>query len=194
MRAAQFLQDAQSQTDSVDILTLGDSNAGYAATCGYQSGLLHACSILGLPSYATPLTTTAVQTGGSTQRTSGMLGPLTNIVMTHVNSPTPASGSVTTHFTALATDSDAQLWNNSANAGMSAADAPRPLALPWDMQFVARGITYTSAANGMRIRLLRPHPMTEGTGAGSVPLQYRVVHAKYAGAAGGPAVASSSKM
>ena len=54
-KASQFLLDAFNRVDSVDIITIGDSNAGSAGNCGYQFGLATACAANGLVNYATHL-------------------------------------------------------------------------------------------------------------------------------------------
>jgi len=57
-RAHRFLRDALSAEDSVDIVTIGDSNTGYSEgipCAGWTDGLLAAMVQFGIPQYATPL-------------------------------------------------------------------------------------------------------------------------------------------
>lgn len=54
-RASQFLRAVQDGTDSLDMVTIGDSNAGSPASGGWNNGLIQACLDAGLPPYASSL-------------------------------------------------------------------------------------------------------------------------------------------
>lgn len=169
--ASQFLRDAASFTNSVDIVTIGDSNAGSDAVCGYQVGLADACALNGIPVYATPIALCAGN-AGTNNRTGGMFLPLNQFLWSGV------TGNLSTLRTrALA--SDAQALALESALGNNVANLPNPYAFTWDGAFVASGLTYTSPANGTRVRVLRPSPMTEGTGAGGTSCQYRLVHGTF---------------
>lgn len=170
-RAAQFLRDAANNTDSVDIVTIGDSNAGSAGNAGYQAGLATACAINGMPIYATPIGLCSGNAGAN-NRIGGMFLPLNNFAWSGV------TGNMSTLRTqALA--SDAQALALEAALAHNVSNLPLPYAFTWDGAFVASTLNFTSQANGARVRVLRPSPMTEGTGAGGTACQYRLVHGTF---------------
>lgn len=175
-RAGVFLRDAAAFTDSVDIVTIGDSNAGSTASCGYTLGLTTACAYNGMPAYATPLLATS-SGDGSNNRTGGMFMPLNHVRWVGT------SGNMGTLTDAVAAS------NPQANAlktalNFNSNNLLNPNAFAWNASFVASGNTYTSPANGTSIRVLRPSPMVEGTGAGGNSCQYRVVHGVFATGSG----------
>lgn len=171
LRAAEFLRDAANHTDSVDIVTIGDSNAGSAGAAGYQAGWATACAFNGMPSYATPICLPAGN-AGSNIRVGGMFLPLHEVAWSGV------TGNMTTLRTRAAA-SDSQAVALETALGYNSANLPLPYSFAWDGAFVSSGNTYTSPANGSRIRVLRPSPMTEGTGAGNTSCQYRLVHGTF---------------
>ena len=64
-RAGKFLRDAVNRVDSVDIVTIGDSNTGYS-DYGHTVGLDYAMRVgYGIQPYATPMQTTQYQNWGS---------------------------------------------------------------------------------------------------------------------------------
>jgi hypothetical protein len=78
-QASKFLQDAIAGTDSVDIIVIGDSNAGYPSNNGYTVGWHRAMQFgFGVPCYATsmfsggPSLPTGLTTGNN--RSDGMWG------------------------------------------------------------------------------------------------------------------------
>ena len=81
-RASVFLRDAIAGTDSIDVMVIGDSNAGTypSATAangsGYTVGVARALQSLGIPIYATPLLA-AGKIGGGNGWAAGMLSPNT---------------------------------------------------------------------------------------------------------------------
>lgn len=175
-RASQFLRDAVNMTDSVDIITIGDSNAGSDSACGYQVGLADACALNGIPVYATPIGLCSGNAGAN-NRTGGMFLPLNQFSWSGV------TGNMSTLRTrALAADTEAVALE--AALGHNVSNLPIPYAFTWDGAFVASGNTYTSPANGSRVRVLRPSPMTEGTGAGGTSCQYRLVHGTFSTGSG----------
>ena len=170
-RAAEFIRDAIAGTDSLDIVTLGDSNAGSASACGYQFGLATACAIAGMPVYATPLVMCSGNAGAN-NRTGGMFLPLNQFRWTGV------TGNLTTLRTAAAAaDSNAVALETAL--GYDTSNLQVPYSFSYDAAFVASGNTYTSPANGACVRVLRPSPMTEGTGAGGTSCQYRLVNGTF---------------
>jgi hypothetical protein len=170
-RAAQFLRDAAAFTDSVDIVTIGDSNSGSSGLCGYQFGLAAACAVNGMPVYATPLVMCAGNAGAN-NRSGGMFLPLNQFVWSGV------TGNLTTLRTAAAASNANALAIETA-LGYNTSNLIIPYSFTWDGAFVASGNTYTSPANGTRVRVLRPSTMTEGTGAGGTSCQYRLVHGTF---------------
>ncbi|MCE9619956.1 MAG: hypothetical protein K8R92_08600 [Planctomycetes bacterium] len=54
-RASDFLRDLHMGADSLDIVTIGDSNAGYPNSGGWNLGLINACLGKGFLPYASPL-------------------------------------------------------------------------------------------------------------------------------------------
>lgn len=177
LRAAEFLRDAVNFTDSVDIITIGDSNAGQGATCGYQFGVATACAINQIPVYATPLTFTATS-GGANARVGGMWLPLNRVNWLGVD------GNMSKLRTRAAA-SDAQALALEAVIGYNTSNLPVPYSFTYDAAFVASGLTYTSGAYGAAYKILRPSPMTEGTGAGGTSCQYRLVHGVWQAAGSG---------
>ena len=168
-RAAKFLRDVVEGTDSVDIVTIGDSNAGSAGSGGYQAGLATACAISGMPIYATPIGSTAHASEGN-QRTGGMFLPLNNFVWQSTQS------APLTTLTNAAGVGDPQAGALKNALGFDTSELSKPYGFTWDGAFVSHLNVYTSAANGARIRVLRPSTMTEGTGVGGTLCQYRLVH------------------
>jgi len=170
-RASTFLRDAASFTDSVDIITIGDSNSGSSGNCGYQFGLATACAMNGMPVYATPLVMCAGNAGAN-NRSGGMFLPLNQFSWSGV------TGNLTTLRTAAAASNANALAIETA-LGYSTSNLIIPYSFTWDGAFVASGNTFTSPANGTRVRVLRPSTMTEGTGAGGTSCQYRLVHGTF---------------
>lgn len=60
--ARQWIKDAYNGVDSLDIITIGDSNAMSPSNYGWTMGIFQALVNLGVPQYATPLVFTASDT------------------------------------------------------------------------------------------------------------------------------------
>jgi hypothetical protein len=175
-RAGSFIRDAMAGTNSLDVVVFGDSNAGSDGTNGYSYGWQVALAGIGIPTYATPVFHTS-SSEGATNRSGGMFGSFIKSVWTG-NTTSGAVGTIVSLSYALNTlgDGDADDFNN--YLGSSSFDI-KPYAFAYDIQFLIAGSTYTSPANGTCIEIAGGNPLTEGSGSGQVPLQYRTVYGKF---------------
>lgn len=188
--ASRFLRDAAKGLNSVDIITIGDSNVGSGGSCGYQFGLAAACAANGIPNYSTPLYPCSGNEGAN-NRTGGMHLPLNNVCWSGLD------GNLSTLHTkfigpppkndAVELASALQINNSMSFQWGFFNSWPEPYGFKWDAAFVSNGQTYTSPGNGTCIRILRPSPFTEGiNGTGEDELQYRLVHGLFkVGGSGG---------
>lgn len=122
-KAGTFLKDALNNTDSVDVVIFGDSNAGSPGYSGYTSAWSHALSSLGIPLYATPIGIPS-STDGTNNRTSGMMLPFNQIKWIGRSEP----GGIGTAYTlseravGTTTSSDATTLNTSLLDGYYVTD------------------------------------------------------------------------
>ena len=186
-RAAAFIIDAMRGVDSLDVVTIGDSNTGHPANYGYTVGLQRALGgAQALRLYATPLCAGGLELGPNA-RVEGMLG--TGVEYRWCGDSEAGSiGSVRTLMAATTSDADALALQS--NLGFSTAIPPKFIGIPWAGAFVPRGVTFTSPANNNYISLLTSNPLN----AAGAALQYRVVFGRFADSGGQfrPAMWSSS--
>lgn len=196
-RAGQFIQDLLGGRDSLDIVTIGDSNIGMPGATtgyGYTAGLIRALQFFGgMSPYATPLAPGGLF-GGAAQRSSPM-GGVGNSYFVAADGQAGNTGTVRTLYAAATQatpDADAAALRSNLSIdmatytedGASTTRLPKFLGYEWYGSFVASGVTYTSPANNNLIELQTTNEMNYGTGSGNVPLQYRVVYGKFAGGSG----------
>jgi hypothetical protein len=176
-RAAGFIIDCMRGVDSLDVVTIGDSNTGHPANYGYTVGLQRTLGgALSLRPYATPLCAGGVELGPNA-RVEGMLG--TGLEYRWCGDSEPGSiGTVRTLTGATASDADAIALQG--NLGFSTAIPPKFIGIPWAGAFVARGVTFTSPANNNYVSLLTTNPLNSAGAA----LQYRVVYGKFEASGG----------
>ena len=209
-RAGVFLRDAVNGTDSVDIITIGDSNTGFqsagvpasaAYAYGYTCGLHRALGcFMGIPMYATALIPTALESGSSSglDRGDPVVGvnPLgTNVKCnwpgTADSGATGATGPVS-RLEHRVGQSDANAIALKTNLGYSTETdnpdvgfgklLPRFTGFLWDGAFVAAGNTYTSEGNKNYVYLKASSPILNAQSQPS--LQYRCVYGKFASGSG----------
>jgi hypothetical protein len=185
-RANVFIKDCVAGTDSVDILTVGDSNIGYNY-CGVSTGFREALAFRGAAQYATCLTQLAENIASNGSNAAG--GTLTNMTQFLWRGNTLAASSAgNCTFSSL----NARVATSDSNAiALSTAVGTfgnfKPNAFEFDAAFVNVGSptnTYTSGANGVRIVPAATTPFAAGDGSGNVPLQYRVVYGTFASGSG----------
>jgi hypothetical protein len=186
-RASTFIKDCVAGTDSVDVITIGDSNIGYNRS-GLHTGFREALGHHGAAQYATCLTQLAENIAGTNgSNTSG--GMHTNITqfLWRGNLFT-ASGAGNCTFSSL----NAKVAASDSNAiALSTAVGTftnfKTNGFEFDAAFVNVGSptnTYSSGANGVRIVPAATTPFAIGDGSGNVPLQYRVVYGTFASGSG----------
>ena len=184
-RAGGFLGAAIGGADSVDIITIGDSNTGFPGVHGYQVGLERALAMVcGVTPYATPLISGGMA-GGSGWLSNGLL--LTGTATTWSDDleygHATAIGPVRTLVEAAAgADPDAAALVT--RLGIDTSVLPKSTGREWLGAFVPGGTQYTSAANRNYIRLETNSPIALGSGYGSTPAQYRVVYGTFASGEG----------
>jgi len=191
-----MLRDLLNGTDSLDIVTIGDSNMGYsdagvATSYGHTAGIhRYLSSFGGVNAYATPLFPGALASSGAW--TSAMFGAGLTFT-TPSDGQAGSTGNVRLLVTAAAVP-DANAAAVISNLNINTTILPKFAGLAWDAGFVASGVTYTSPANQNYIGLGTANLINIGTGSGSTNCQYRVVYAKFAATGGQfkPVVWSSS--
>jgi hypothetical protein len=187
-RASKFIKDVVAGTDSVDVITIGDSNIGYN-NCGLSSGFREALGYTGALQYATGLTSIADRdTAAGSNRAGGTF--TNNCSFSWVGSnlvASAASGSSTmSTLTAKSSASDSDAVAMQTVVGTSSGGL-RPNAFAYDAAFVNAGSPtnrFTSGANGVRIVPAATTSFAAGDGSGGVPLQYRVVYGTFASGSG----------
>jgi len=176
-RAAEFIIDCMRGVDSLDVVTIGDSNTGHPANYGYTVGLQRALGgAQALRLYATPLCAGGLELGPNA-RVEGMLG--TGVEYRWCGDSEAGSiGSVRTLTSATISDADAIALQS--NLRFSTTIPPKFIGIPWAGAYVPRSVTFTSPANNNYISLLTSNPLN----AAGTALQYRVVFGKFEGAGG----------
>lgn len=185
-RAGTFIKDVVAGTDSVDVITIGDSNTGYN-NCGISTGFREALGYRGALQYATCLTPFADRDSGSNSRSGGTFTNNTSFAWVG-NSFTGGGGGNST-ISSLTAKSSAGDPNASALQAVigTSTNGLRPNGFAYDAAFVNFGSPinlYTSFANGPRIVPAATTSFAAGDGSGGVPLQYRVVYATFSGGSG----------
>jgi hypothetical protein len=200
-RAGTFLSDAKNGTSYLDIVTIGDSNSGSPGNFGYTVGLTYTCANFGMGIYATPMqftSDTAPFTGNESGNTryNGLVGPYveaswrgntrtdggTNPI-TNLESAVAASNA-----TAIALKNAIGVYQQppqlpTTELGTFVGGVFRPAGFAYGAAFIASG-TYTSAAQGTRIRIAPRHPLIMGNGGAAQQIQYRIVYGTFNEGAG----------
>jgi hypothetical protein len=192
-RAASFIRDARAKSDSVDIITIGDSNAGSPGGYGYTVGVHRVMSYqYGIDLYATPLLP-----GGNFLNTFTFSGLSNGMALTGTALSTTldnvAGGSGSTGNARLMTlytgDSEinglvTHLGFNSTNSGNDGTTMlPKPNAWQWMPVVIPTGTIWTgSGGTANTVRLGPGVPISEASplnygaaGNGATNLQYRCV-------------------
>ena len=145
--ASQFLYDAISGTDSVDFVTIGDSNAGFAlpdGNAGYQVGFDYAFA-LQTTVYATPLFYTNF-TGAATELNSTNK-PIPAGICLGISGNNKNPGGGTYDLLSRSTDADITVLKNTIGFTAPSELELKPIGDTYDSVVVNSGKTYTSAAN-----------------------------------------------
>jgi hypothetical protein len=186
LRANTFIKDCVAGTDSVDVITIGDSNVGYNG-CGTSTGFREALAYRGALQYATCLTPMAENVAGNGNVRQG--GTFTNMCEFTWRGNTAAASqtgnSTIQSLNAAVTAADASAIALSTAVGTFANY--KPSAFIYDAAFVNAGSptnTFTSGGNGIRIVPAASTAFAAGDGSGGVPLQYRVVYGTFASGSG----------
>lgn len=179
-RASTFIKDCMAGTDSIDVVTVGDSNAGNGNS-GYQCGLAYSFTNFGMSLYATPIAPTADATGAN-NRSGGMFLPHNKFNWTGAS--TAGSTGTVLALTSAATSLLAPAVELEATLGYNKTILPKPNAFEWNAAYVNTAVTYTSPANGTAVKIFPSSPMANGTGAAGVSLQYRLVYGTFSTSGG----------
>ncbi len=175
--AGRFLVDAINGTDSIDIIGIGDSNTGFN-NYGYLAGLDRVLGYsYGIPPYASGLSPGGLESGPTTRAERSMM--IGNLFGWGGTTDAGGGGTTQTFINAVASDSDAQALR--AALGQDTSIAWRWQGFNWAGQFVAAGVSYTSAVDKNYVGIRTDNPINNGfSTAGGVSCQYRCVYAKFA--------------
>ena len=186
-RASQMLKDAIAGTDSIDVMVIGDSNAGQyqsstaASGQGYTVGVGRALQSLDIPIYATPLIA-AGKTGGGNGWAAGMLSQNTGTYIAGSDYGTPSTGMRQLDTAATAADADAV--GLKTHLGYNSSNLPITFGLINPVpSFVASTVTFASTFPN-NISISGASMLSLGSSAGGVACQYRLVHGKFATSGG----------
>jgi hypothetical protein len=185
--ASTFIRDAVSGTDSVDILTIGDSNMGYEES-GYSAGFRYALSMHGVNQYATCLAPFADSSTGN-NRAGGNFTEYFQFKWAGVTDypGTNGNGKIANLAAAVTASDTAAIALSNAVGGTNFANL-KPNAFQYDAMFIRLGgsaPTYvTSPGNGPALVCSAGNAFAVGTGGGGTALQYRVVYGTFATGAG----------
>ena len=197
-RAGKFLRDAVNRVDSVDIVTIGDSNTGYGEY-GHTFGLDYAMRVgYGVQPYATPMQTTQYQDWGVTNnRQDGYWG---NGVHVGFGDNTAGSNCTKLSIAKAATNADATGFVSYIGFDPNASNYLKHNGFRFDNAFVAAGTTYVDATAGRNfVKLLTTNEINLGDcnlanptnysnigtpQVGGVSAQYRFVYGTFATAGG----------
>ena len=186
--ASAFIKDAIAGTDSLDVLTIGDSNMGYEDS-GYSAGLRYALSMHGVHQYATGLAPFADATSTGNNRVGGNFTEYVQFKWCGSNAVAGTNGTgVIANLASAVTASDAAAIALSTAVGATSFVNLKPNAFEYDAMFIRLGAsapTYvTSGANGPALVCSAGNSFAVGTGAGGTALRYRVVYGTFATGAG----------
>jgi hypothetical protein len=202
-KAATFLKDLKTGKDSLDIIVIGDSNAGYN-NYGYTTALYRVLGgFEGVDPYASPLFFGA----GHLNSVPGSVGleagvACSTFVSWYVDGQASGGNAPATQGTyrklvtaALAGNTDASgligasglnidttNYNVVGNDGISML--PKSFSYSWAGSFIAAGLNWTSDTGNNYMRLTTTNPLNFGSGTGGTALQYRVVFGKFATSGG----------
>ena len=183
-----FLIDAVNGDDSLDIITVGDSNTGFylggtgANGQGYTFGLMTALSSLGATVYATPLFSASI-TSGVTGHAGDMTGAHTSRLLTA--SITGALGNQVTLTAAdAAANADAQALKTFLGYTTDASLPQTYGTTKWAGAFVSSA-NFTSSANGNNIAINGASTLNLGSYGGAASCAYRMNRAKFTTSGGG---------
>jgi hypothetical protein len=179
-RASQFIKDVVSGSNSLDIVTIGDSNTWYDLF-GYNDGIRCALGYAGASEYATPLSIMA-NDGVGNNRT------FTDYCLYRFGGTGNSGGGAgqTGLITNLATAATAGDTDALAIQGFLTGNnfsLLKPYSFGYDGLFV-RGGTATSAGNGPAISVGAGTTFAIKDGTGSNALQYRVVYGTFTSGSG----------
>lgn len=187
-KASDFLNDVVDGVDSLDIVTVGDSNTGFflggtgANGQGYTFGLMTALASLGATVYATPLFSASI-TAGQAGHAGDMTGAHTSRLITA--SITGALGSQVTLTAAdAAANPDAQALKTFLGYTTDASLPQTYGSTKWAGAFVSSP-NFTSSANGNNIAINGASTLNLGSYGGAASCAYRMNRAKFTTSGGG---------
>lgn len=181
--ATKFFNDCRNGVDSVDVVTIGDSNAGSQGS-GWTCGLAYAMAGAGMKIYATPMFQTADATGGN-NRTSGMCLPHNHSrwIGNASAAGTLTAGTVANPLTTAVTASSAPAIELKNTLSFNQTITPSIGSFAYNIAYVDTAVQWTSlfggAITGPTIQIYESSSMLSGGGGGNVPLQYRLVYGKF---------------
>lgn len=178
--AGQFLQDAKAGRDSLDIVVIGDSNAGQGSNYGYTAGLDRALGYgMGIPNYATPLSPGSIFSSGTVSN--GIAGNGVSYIW-NADNTAGNSGTIRTIVGAAASaDTEATALKN--YLGFSSSLGAEFLGKTYTGAFVASGVTFTSGGNNTSCLVLTGNSMVNND-ASNFTLNYRMVYGTFATGSG----------
>jgi len=184
-RAQVLFKDTDADRDSLDVITIGDSNTGFVETTGwgygYHTGIYKAFS-LRATEYSSPLMPAMLGTTGSAGHSGNMFGiglqPLWS-----ADKDAGASGSVGPIRSLVVASSipDANAQAVTSYLGMDTTNLPASFGYTWQSSFVAGGNTYTNSGANKQVIVVNTTAQLYSSGAS---MQYRVMFARV-NAAGG---------
>lgn len=187
--AETFIRDVIAGTDSLDVVTLGDSNTGQylggtgANGQGYTYGIMAALGNLGAMNYATPLFPTT-HTGGLAGMSGEMVGPHTSRLINGTINP-GALGSMGTLTAAAAAGNTDAVALKTFLGYTTDASLPVSYALQtWAGSFVSSA-NFTSSANGNNIAINGASPLNIGSYGGATSCAYRMNRGVFTTTGGG---------
>ena len=177
--ASKFFQDCRNGVDSVDVVTIGDSNAGSGGS-GWTCGLAYAMAGVGMKIYATPMFQTADAVSGN-NRTGAMCLPhnQSRWIGNATAAGSKTTGTVADPLTTAVTASKAPAIELKNTLSFNQTITPSIGAFAYNIAYVDTAVQWTSPANGPSIQIYESSPMLSGGGAGGVACQYRVVYGKF---------------
>lgn len=183
-----FIKDVVSGVDSLDLIVVGDSNAGFTLSGtggngqGYTFGVMMALANLGANTYATPLFNASIDSG-NVGHAGDMTGPHISRLITA--SITGALGSQQT-LTAADTGGNTNAQALKTFLGYTTdANLPRSYGtLKWGGAFVSSA-NFTSSANGNNIAINGASPLNLGSYGGAVSCAYRMNRGVFTTTGGG---------
>ena len=177
--ATKFFNDCRNGVDSVDVVPIGDSNAGSQGS-GWTCGLAYAMAGAGMKIYATPIFQTANAVAGN-NRIGGMCLP--HNLSRWLGNATAAGGNfgstVANPLTTAVTASSAPAIELKNTLSFDQTITPSIGSFAYNIAYVDTGVLWSSPANGPEIQIYESSSMLSGGGGGNVPLQYRLVYGQF---------------